>query len=137
MKLQTQTLKLAGREFVILPKRDFQKLAAQAQRQTEDDYWTKAALKAEAQFAASGEKPIPFEQFERDTGEIRLEPHLVARQKIAGDGVGNPDAYRAENRIARDMRAVHCLRNRCEDVDREAVRLWAVQRHEVHAGLHQ
>ena len=66
MKLQTQMLKLAGREFVILPKRDFQKLAAQAQRQTEDDYWTEAALKAEAQFAASGEKPIPFEQFERE-----------------------------------------------------------------------
>ena len=64
MDMQTQNL--AGREFVFLPKRDFQKLAAQAQRQREDDYWTEAALKAKAQFVASGEQPIPFEQFERE-----------------------------------------------------------------------
>ena len=64
--MNLQMLKLAGKEFVIILKRDFQKLAAQAQRQTEDDYWTEVALEADAQFAASGEKPIPFEQFERE-----------------------------------------------------------------------
>src|SRR5947209_8482232 len=49
-----QTLKIGGREFVFVSKRDFAKLAAQAARQTEDDYWTLAALHAEA--AARGRK---------------------------------------------------------------------------------
>lgn len=65
-----QTLKIGKREFVLLAKRDFDKLAAQAQRQTEDDYWTDAALKAEAQSRAKREKPIPLEQVEREL-EVR------------------------------------------------------------------
>jgi hypothetical protein len=60
-----QTLKIGNREFVLLTKRDFEKLAAQAQRQTEDDYWTQAALRAEADARSRKEKPIPFEQVER------------------------------------------------------------------------
>jgi hypothetical protein len=39
-----QTLKIGNKEFVLLAKRDFEKLAAQARRQTEDEYWTDAAL---------------------------------------------------------------------------------------------
>jgi hypothetical protein len=33
-----QTLTIGRQEFVLIAKRDFQKLAEQAQRQTEDDY---------------------------------------------------------------------------------------------------
>jgi hypothetical protein len=61
-----QTLKIGGREFILLPKRDFQKLAAQAERQTEDDYWTQAALAAEASAKSKKEKPIPFDEVERE-----------------------------------------------------------------------
>ena len=60
-----QTLKIGRREFVLLAKRDFERLAAQAQRQTEDDYWTQEALKAETEARASREKPIPFDAVER------------------------------------------------------------------------
>ena len=67
-----QTLKIGKQEYVLLAKRDFQKLAAQAERQTEDDYWTEAALKAEAAAKAKGEKPIPFEQIERELDARKL-----------------------------------------------------------------
>jgi hypothetical protein len=60
-----QTLKIGNREYVLLAKRDFEKLAAQAQKQTEDEYWTESALKAEAKARAKREKPIPFEDIER------------------------------------------------------------------------
>ena len=66
-----QTLKIGNREYVLLAKRDFQKLAAQAERQIEDEYWTEAALKAEAQAKAKGEKPIPFEQIERELDALK------------------------------------------------------------------
>jgi hypothetical protein len=61
-----QTLKIGKREFVLLTRRDFEKLATQAQRQTEDDYWTQAAWRAEADARSRKEKPIPFEQVERE-----------------------------------------------------------------------
>ena len=61
-----QTLKIGGREFVLVAKRDFEKLAAQARRQTEDDYWIEAALEAEAKSRAKGENPIPFAEVERE-----------------------------------------------------------------------
>jgi len=67
-----QTLKIGRQEYILLAKRDFQKLAAQARRQTEDDYWTQAALKAEADARAKGEKPIPFEQIERELDARKL-----------------------------------------------------------------
>lgn len=51
---------------MLLARRDFDKLAAQAERQIEDDYWTKAALHAEAKAQSNGEKPIPFEHVERE-----------------------------------------------------------------------
>ena len=70
-----QTLKLGRREFVLLGKRDFERLAAQAQRQTEDDYWTRAALQAEAKARSKKEKPIAFAQVARE---------LEARQKARG-----------------------------------------------------
>ena len=43
-----KTIKIGKREFVILPKRDFEKLAEQANRRIEDEYWTDQALRAEA-----------------------------------------------------------------------------------------
>ncbi|HWE01158.1 MAG TPA: hypothetical protein VG326_02020 [Tepidisphaeraceae bacterium] len=61
-----QLLKIGNREFVVIAKRDFEKLAAQAQQQTEDDYWTQAALQAEAQARSKREKPIAFEQVEAE-----------------------------------------------------------------------
>jgi hypothetical protein len=61
-----QTLKIGKQEFVLLPKSDFKKLAAQAQRQIEDDYWTREALKAEAESRARAETPILFEDVERE-----------------------------------------------------------------------
>ena len=54
-----QTLKIGKREFVLLAKRDFDKLAAQAQRQTEDDHWTEAALQAEAKARRKRRSPSP------------------------------------------------------------------------------
>lgn len=64
--MTVQTLKIGKREFVLLAKRDFQKLATQAQKQTEDDYWINSALQSEANARARGDKPIPFEQIERE-----------------------------------------------------------------------
>ena len=61
-----QTLKIGGREFVLLAKQDFEKLAAQADRQSEDDYWTDAALAAEAAARAKKQMPIPFADVERE-----------------------------------------------------------------------
>jgi len=61
-----QTLKIGRREFVLLPRRDFDRLAAQAQRHTEDEYWTAAALQAEAEAKARDDKPIPFSEVERE-----------------------------------------------------------------------
>jgi len=60
-RMTPQMITIDKREFVLLAKRDFQKLAAQAQRQTEDDYWTQAALKAEAHARAKKQKPVDFE----------------------------------------------------------------------------
>jgi hypothetical protein len=75
-----QTLKIGNREFVLLARRDFEKLAAQAQRQAEDDYWTKAALAAEARARAKHEKPIPFELVEREI-DARKKPRDRRRQR--------------------------------------------------------
>jgi hypothetical protein len=61
-----QSLKIGRQEYILVPKRDFQKLAAQADRQLEDDYWTKAALAAEAEARAKGEKTIPLAQVEQE-----------------------------------------------------------------------
>ena len=66
--MTVQTLKIGKREFILVPKRDFEKLAAQARRQMEDDYWTTSALEAEAKSRSRGEKPMPFEEVERELG---------------------------------------------------------------------
>jgi len=66
-----QTLKIGKREFVLLARRDFDKLAAPAQKQLEDDYWTNAAHEAEQKARTKGEKPIPFEYIERELDERR------------------------------------------------------------------
>jgi len=66
-----QTLKIRGQGFILLARRDFEKLASQAQRQTEDDYWTETALRAEAKARAKKEKPIPFEEVEREIDAIK------------------------------------------------------------------
>jgi hypothetical protein len=65
--MTVQTLKIGAREFVVVAKRDFDKLAAQARRQeAEDRCWTKTALEAEAKSRAKGERPIAFEDVERE-----------------------------------------------------------------------
>ena len=66
-----QTLKIGNKEFVLLARRDFDKLAAQADRQTEDEYWTKTALAAEAKAKAKEEKAIPFEQLECELDAVK------------------------------------------------------------------
>jgi hypothetical protein len=58
--MTVQSLTIGKREFVLLSKRDFQKLAAQAHRQTEDDYWIHAALAAEADSKRRNEIPHSF-----------------------------------------------------------------------------
>lgn len=63
-QMTVQPLKIGRKEFVLLSKRDFERLAAQAQRQTEDEYWTREALNAEAEARRRNELPIPFEQVE-------------------------------------------------------------------------
>lgn len=70
--MTVQTLKIGKREFVLLPKRDFEKLAEQARRQIEDEYWTDSALRTEARARARREKPVPLEQVEREIDERRL-----------------------------------------------------------------
>lgn len=75
-----QTLTIGKREFVLIGKRDFQKLAAQAQRQTEDDYWTQAALHAEAKARSKKERPIAFEQVERELEALK-NGHTTGRQR--------------------------------------------------------
>jgi hypothetical protein len=66
-----QTLKIGRREFVVIDKRDFQRLAAKAELNAEDDYWTESALRAEADARAKREKPIPLEEVEREIGARR------------------------------------------------------------------
>lgn len=61
-----QTLRIGRREYVLIARRDFERLSAEASRQREDDYWTKAALAAEADARRRRQKPIPFEQVERE-----------------------------------------------------------------------
>jgi hypothetical protein len=74
--MTVQTLKFGKREFVLVAKRDFEKLAAQARRQTEDDYWTQTALETEAKARAKKQKPIAFEEVERE---------LDARKSVGGE----------------------------------------------------
>ena len=71
-----QTLRIGKQEFVLLARGDFNKLAAQAQRQTEDDYWTREAHKAERNARTRGERPIPFEEVESE-----LDRRTVKRRK--------------------------------------------------------
>jgi len=75
-----QTLTIGKREFVLIAKRDFQRLAQQAQRQAEDDYWTKAALNAEAKARSTKQKPIPFEEIERELDASRSPRRPVSRK---------------------------------------------------------
>jgi hypothetical protein len=66
-----QKLKIGRREYVLVAKRDFQKLTSQANNYLEDDYWTKAALGAEAEANRRNEKPIPLEVVERELDAIK------------------------------------------------------------------
>ena len=61
-----QTLKLGKEEFVVIARRDFDRLSAEASRQREDDYWTEVALAAEARAKARKQTPVPFDQVERE-----------------------------------------------------------------------
>lgn len=56
---------------MLLARRDFDRLAAQAQRQTEDEYWTASALQAEADAKAKNQKPIAFSEVERELNARR------------------------------------------------------------------
>jgi hypothetical protein len=60
--MTVQSIKIRGQQFVLLRKRDFEKLT----ERLEDEYWTKVALDAEAESRARGEKPIPLEEVERE-----------------------------------------------------------------------
>jgi hypothetical protein len=61
-----QTLTIGKKEFVLIVKRDFQRLAEQAERQAEDDYWIRSALDVEAKAKAKKQKPIPFQEIEAE-----------------------------------------------------------------------
>ena len=60
--MTVQTIKIGRQQFVLLRKRDFEKLM----ERLEDEYWTKAALQVEAESRARGEKWIPLEEVERE-----------------------------------------------------------------------
>jgi hypothetical protein len=80
-----QTLKLGKREFVVLPKRDFDRLTAQARlEQAEDRYWTEVALKAEADSRARGEQPIPLEEVEREFDARARRKAAASKRKSKG-----------------------------------------------------
>ena len=74
-----QTIKIGKREYVLLARRDFNKLAAQAQRHTEDQYWTRAALDAEAKARSRNERPIAFEAVERELDARKRSRRLASR----------------------------------------------------------
>jgi len=76
-----QTLKIGRKEFVLLGKRDFNRLAALAEQQIEDDYWTAAALDAEARARAARQTPIPFEDVERELDALRKSPRKIRRRR--------------------------------------------------------
>jgi hypothetical protein len=79
--MTVQTIRVAGREFVLLPKRDFNKLAAQAEQYAEDQYWARSALKAEADAKAKGEKPIPLDEVERELDARQASQRKRRRRK--------------------------------------------------------
>ncbi len=69
--MAAQTLKLAGKQYVLLPAKEYRQLKGRARpavkvARSEDDYWTDAALKAEADARAKGDKPIPLEAVEAE-----------------------------------------------------------------------
>lgn len=69
--MPAQTVKLAGKEYVLLPAREYRELQRRARpvgrrARSEDEYWTRAALEAEADARAKGDKPIPLETVERE-----------------------------------------------------------------------
>jgi hypothetical protein len=75
-----QTLTIGRQEFVLIAKREFMRLAQQAQKQTEDDYWMRSALDAEGKAKAKKEKPIPFEEVEREI-DARKRPRPAVRKR--------------------------------------------------------
>ena len=83
LAMTLQTLKIGRREFVLLARRDFDRLAAQAQWHTEDEYWTAAALQAEAEAKAKDHKPIAFSEVERELNARRKSRKATHRQRKA------------------------------------------------------
>lgn len=83
--MTVQSIRIGRREFILLARRDFDKPAAQAPRQSEDDHWTRAALRAEARARANDEKPIPFEAVEREL-DARERARTRARATRRGRG---------------------------------------------------
>ena len=51
------SLKIGGRQFVLLPKQDFERMAGQFRERWEDEYCTQPALGAEAKSRATSECP--------------------------------------------------------------------------------
>jgi hypothetical protein len=76
-----QALTIGKQEFVLIAKRDFRKLAQQAGRQSEDDYWIQAALAAEARAKLKREKPVAFEDVERELDATRKLSALSSRTR--------------------------------------------------------
>ena len=75
-----QTIKLGKKEFVVIARRDFDRLAADASRQREDEYWTEAALAAEARAKAKRQTTIPFDRIERQLDARRGGRRASARR---------------------------------------------------------
>ena len=69
--MTVQSLRIGKQKYYLIAKRDLDRLAEQARRQMEDDYWIRMALKAEADARAKGEKPIPLEEVERELDQIK------------------------------------------------------------------
>jgi len=65
-RMTVQILKMGKREFILLAKRDFQRLTTHARRLAEDDYWIWSALDAEAKARSQRQRPIAFDRVERE-----------------------------------------------------------------------
>ena len=67
--MAVQTLKLAGRPYVLLPEREYQQLREPRARVSAEDRRDAAVLRRRlAEMKRRGEKPVPYTQTRRELG---------------------------------------------------------------------
>jgi hypothetical protein len=67
--MAVQTLTLAGKRYVLLPEREYQRLSAPARSVSTEDRRDAAALRLRlAEMKRRGEKPMPYAKARRELG---------------------------------------------------------------------